>query len=612
MNDHVTHRSQETDDSSSEQVGAASNLLSLFDPPVSPPRLLENSSSMALGSTAPAVAVLSDNERLPLLQQPPTEWGTVPQSSLIDSYDAINVYDDERTITTPKQLHRHVSNQRPRLDTLTDTLPVVHETFESAAPPSPLSPASPFPGYNHSSNPYYESPRRDHSNVPPEGPTPEKPGWMKRHGAIMLPELVSPSTYIGAFLFLLFELVFSLTMGATITRKHGTNSQILGLVTKMAALGTILGAPMYWWHLPDVPALYPVVDLFAAPFLANLASIVDEQLYLDPNVSDSDNDEIFLTTFSFLASLSLLVSGVLTILAGAFKLANLGSYLPFPVLCGFFTAAACLTWTLAFKVDTNGLTVQHVLFSGDRALMLSSLLHHIPSVLVGATMKYLGPKHPLFVLMSVLITIGLFYCTMFVFGISFNEMIEHHWFWSDSELHYVPPEGLPHSVWETPAPFGWIMGMLGGKIHWGAVLKGLETSFALSCLYLIRCSLHGTALKKNVPTMSRMEKVKVEPAETLKPLTLARKTTVKQGHRRRFSEVVDIDGIQPEASANTGTSATIVVMAKPTQATLKEILVQYGYSQLISCLVGGFAVIPCVATAPTMYMVRPLTCGGSL
>jgi hypothetical protein len=145
-------------------------------------------------------------------------------------------------------------------------------------------------------------------------------------------------------------------------------------------------------------------------------------------------------------------------------------------------------------------------------------------------------------------------------------------------------------------------------VHWGAVAKGLETTVALSFLYLIRCSLHGTALKKNVPTMSRVEKVKIEP---LRPLTLSRKTTVVRGHRRRFSEVVDIDGVHPEVKSTMETSSTTVVNAKPTRASLKTILLQYGYSQLISGLVGGFAVIPCVATAPTMFMVSPNVYGNN-
>jgi hypothetical protein len=160
------------------------------------------------------------------------------------------------------------------------------------------------------------------------------------------------------------------------------------------------------------------------------------------------------------------------------------------------------------------------------------------------------------------------------------------------------------SAWATPAPFGWINGMIGGKVHWGAVGKGLETTVALSFLYLIRCSIHGTALKKNIPTLSRVEKVKKEPPlEAIRPLALARRPTVLRGHQRKFSEAVDIDGAQQEQTASADVAATTVVTAKPTKASLKAILTQYGYSQLISGLVGGFAVIPCVATAPTMFMV---------
>ena len=161
------------------------------------------------------------------------------------------------------------------------------------------------------------------------------------------------------------------------------------------------------------------------------------------------------------------------------------------------------------------------------------------------------------------------------------------------------------SVWATPAPFGWINGMIGGKVHWGAVAKGLETTVALSFLYMIRCSIHGTALKKNIPTLSRVEKINKDPVkEIIQPLPLSRKPTVVRAHQRKFSEALDIDGAQPESTTPIDTNTTVVVTAKPTKASLKAILTQYGYSQLISGLVGGFAVIPCVATAPTMFMVR--------
>ena len=91
--------------------------------------------------------------------------------------------------------------------------------------------------------------------------------------------------------------------------------------------------------------------------------------------------------------------------------------------------------------------------------------------------------------------------------------------------------------------------------------------------------------------------------EVIQPLALSRRPTVVRAHQRKFSEAVDIDGTQAERTASVITNATVVVTAKPTKASLKAILTQYGYSQLISGMVGGFAVIPCVATAPTMFMV---------
>jgi hypothetical protein len=165
------------------------------------------------------------------------------------------------------------------------------------------------------------------------------------------------------------------------------------------------------------------------------------------------------------------------------------------------------------------------------------------------------------------------------------------------------------SVWATPAPFGWIIGLLNGKVHWEAVSKGMETTVALSFLYMIRCSIHGTALKKNIPTLTRVETVAAETVvEPLRPLGLTNRPAIIQAHLRKFSEAVDIEGPRPEAEVSVDTSTTILVTAKQTKASLKTILTQYGYSQLISGIVGGFASIPCVATAPTMFMVCPNDC----
>lgn len=407
-------------------------------------------------------------------------------------------------------------------------------------------------------------------------------------------------------MFLLFHIVFALTFGATITRPH-SNTSMLGLMTKMASLGIIFGSPVYWISLRDVPALYPTVDLFSAPFLAKIALIVDQELYDDPNVTEVENDQMFLATFTLLATISLVISGSLLVLASIFKVANLGAFLPYPVLCGFFSAVGVLMWTLAFKVDSNGIPIEYVLVSGDTNLFLHSCLHHAPSFITAAFMKYLSPKNNFFTVAMVGLVIVLFYVFMLVFHVTMEEMIENRWFWSTNDLNYVPiykPVGL--EAWTSPMPFGWINAMIGGKVCWSAVSKGVETSLALAFLYLIRCALHGAALKKTVPNLTRVEKIKDEPLTRLPLSRITSARTPTSRHRRVFSEAVDIEQVQPEVGKNAssnGTDATRVVSAKASNASLKDMLMQYGYAQYVGGLVGSFAVTPCVASAPTMYTV---------
>jgi SulP family sulfate permease len=119
---------------------------------------------------------------------------------------------------------------------------------------------------------------------------------------------------------------------------------------------------------------------------------------------------------------------MLLALSGVFKLANLGSFLPFPVICGFFSAVGILTWTLAITVDTGGKTIGYIIKSGDPELVMFTIVHHIPTVLVASVMKYLGPKNPFFVVMVVFATIGLFYGVMFIKGVSLEEAIEMGWY----------------------------------------------------------------------------------------------------------------------------------------------------------------------------------------
>jgi hypothetical protein len=123
-----------------------------------------------------------------------------------------------------------------------------------------------------------------------------------------------PSTYIGSFMFLLYHIVFCLTMGSAVIRPHRHDTPLLGLMTKQAACGVIFGCANYWFTLSDIPALYPTVDLFSAPFLAQIAVAVDEALYQD-HVSD---DSVFLATFSFLACLAILLSSAFIFTASVF------------------------------------------------------------------------------------------------------------------------------------------------------------------------------------------------------------------------------------------------------------------------------------------------------
>lgn len=139
-------------------------------------------------------------------------------------------------------------------------------------------------------------------------------------------EAMKPTTYIGSFMFLLYHVVFCLALGSAITRPNNPTS-ILGLMTKTSALGILAASIVYWLTLgPEIPALYPTVDLFLAPMLAHLAKIVDQTLAED-GVSGQENDTVFLATFGVLSGIGIAFSGLIIYLATIFKLANLGSFL---------------------------------------------------------------------------------------------------------------------------------------------------------------------------------------------------------------------------------------------------------------------------------------------
>jgi len=128
---------------------------------------------------------------------------------------------------------------------------------------------------------------------------------------------------------------------------------------------------------------------------------------------------------------------------------------------------------------------------------------------------------------------------------------------------------------------------------------------------MIRCSLHGAALKKNIPNLQR--KVSTPAAAEEEGFNSARvaKSPVKPsrggGHRRVFSEAVDIEQatlfVPPERANPCSATVTVVEKAQPTKHTLNEILVYYGASQFVCALIGSFGITPSVAASNTMYTV---------
>jgi MFS superfamily sulfate permease-like transporter len=407
---------------------------------------------------------------------------------------------------------------------------------------------------------------------------------------------LQPTTFVGACMFLLYHVVFCLAMGSSIIREH-SETPILGLMTKMAACGVIFCAPVYIYRLgSDIPALYPTIDLFLAPLMGNLASIVDETLRADNSIDGKDEDQVFIATLAVLSGIGMMISGAMLVAASQFKLANLGSYLPFPVLCGFFSVVGIKLWMLAFTVDTDGKSFSRVLRSGDMALIGDSLLHHVPSFFIAVIMRWLGPKNPFYVSMLVVGTVALFYLVMAIMGTSLEEAREKEWFWSRRDLVYdsrVSHFGFDR--WAPPAPFGVLNMIAEGKIHWVAVSSSMSTVCALSFLYFLRCSLHGTALKKHVSNLVRPAKeVEILPSPPMRrPSPLLR-------HRRLFSEAVDIE---PTGMSVHDKPEKPVFRAGNCHLSLEKILSEYGHCQFVSALVGSFGIVPSVAVAPTMFSV---------
>lgn len=367
------------------------------------------------------------------------------------------------------------------------------------------------------------------------------------------------STWIGSFTGLLYHTVFCLAHSAALIRPNADHSS-MGVLAQMAALGVCTAGVSFIYQVgPYVPAVYPSSDLFLAPFLAVMASRVDAVL---ATYNLQNDDTIFFATFGSLVVTAMLLGGILCVLAARIKLANLGNYLPYPVLTGFFSTVGVLIWMLGFSVDSNGIPVGTVLTSRDTALIKRSFLHHLPSLTAGILMHITARNHPFFVMFWIFMSIIVFYLVLLISGTSLQTARDQHWFFSSIDM-----EGAKGNdkFYGPPWPFGTWNAIWQGYVHWEAYMSALQPVLALVFLYLLRCSLHSAALKKIIPKVTRAPR--------------------------------------PSASLRGGIHVSSGRLTKPkVPLTLNYLLENgYAYSQLVSGLVGGISVAPSVGASLTLF-----------
>jgi hypothetical protein len=358
--------------------------------------------------------------------------------------------------------------------------------------------------------------RRDNNEE--EGPWPSSSfSFVDRRGdlAAFFARNIRPAM-LGSFLFPLYQLVFCFAEASAITRPSqriapalvdGSSSRPYSLLSPMAlaaCVGSLISGPMLISMLGnanDYPALYPCLDMFMAPFLAQMAADVDGGLLegrrtggryshngvVMGNTNDTNDDDAaaFLATFAALNAFGMIMCGLFCVLAGRVKLANLASYLPYPVLCGFFSSVGLSIWLSAFKVDA-GMTLGMAYANGT---LMDRIGRHVPSVVAGAGMYSLGPRGPHYLLGGLASTIAAAYFVMLVSGTTLEMAREMNFFWGAEEV--MSGKGnSPLFGFGPPMPFGLLSMEAWNAICWPAFMKGLHGVIAMSVIYLLRCSLN--------------------------------------------------------------------------------------------------------------------------
>ncbi len=352
------------------------------------------------------------------------------------------------------------------------------------------------------------------------------------------------------------------------------------------------------------PALYPTIDAFPAPFLVQQAVIVDELLFAN---GLEDDENLFMTTFCVLSGLGLIFTGLFLYIGTKFKLADLGAYLPYPVLAGFFSTVGFLGWTLAFSVDT-GKNIGEVIRESNWDETKRCLLHHCPSVIIGSSISIFasGPKKswtPVFVLG----TIPIVFAIMYINGTSLDEAREYGWFWKRDEFESAADNSFykfdseKGFSWDPPLPFGVFVNVLKGNVYLPAVWKGLPVSIAMGLMYLLRCSLHVPALQKNSENLLKWDeeqKLLYRTRREKSSETIKIDIGLQSSRERTFSEESCYNHDEDEIESNH------VGETKAKQLySVSEVYLYYAKCLAMSGLAGGSATIPSMGASITLFKI---------
>lgn len=343
-----------------------------------------------------------------------------------------------------------------------------------------------------------------------------------------------------------------------------------------------------------------------------MAQSVDETLFEECQSSQlqsnngcdggDDDASMFFNSFAALVAISICLTGTLCLVSAKFKLANLGAFLPYPTIAGFFSSIGMLLWTLAFSIDNDGVTIQQALAQNDDALNITRLqafAHHLPSFVLGVGMYVYDYKGPFISPLFVILTIGIFYSIMIVRGISFEEAQASHWFYSKEELahDHNDNDNYDDDGRYSPAPyvpFGGVISIALNLVNWRAVGRGLPIAFAMAAIYALRNFLHSIAVAKAATAMAKKSD---EDHHDSAPIDSNTSGPIF-GHNRSFTEVLFDDEF--ETKLNDATSSPVDQNEKPQRPDSLKLLHWYGVVHVLTSLIGGFACLPSVPVAFTL------------